>query len=458
MATTSTRDISETRRRPSGFRWYERSPVRWFCPARRALIVLGCIALFGIAGWWAGWRLWADYQWRQAEKAIEKYDFRAARQHLESYLWVRPKDGAGHFLMARTCRRMQDYLRQEEHLQSCRRLRYDPEALELEELLFQAQSGNLRAAESRMLALLEELHPQEVLILEALVKGLLQTHRLREAHRWASVWFDRHPEDWQALLWRALSSEMARQNASAIIDLRKALEINPTSDEIHLRLADVLFAEGQFSEAAEHYDIFDQLVPETEQAGEGLVRLGQCLRSQGEPVAARAALDRLFARRQDLPGAFLLRAQLDMDEEKFESALVWLRKAEPLAPEDLEIAHTLALVLRRLQHDEEAAKYESKVREVRARFDRLYQVEREILGRPNDLALRVEAGKLLLALRREKEALRWLLSARQQDPNYRPMHAGFAEYYERAGKPAEAAYHRRLAGTREGPGGRAASP
>ncbi len=424
-----------------------RLPLRWLGRAVFAAAVIVCLSLLGMVGWWASRQFTAHYAWRQAEKALEQYDFVEARRQLAHYVWLRPRDAGGHFLLARTCRRDKDFLAAEEHLERCVALSYDREAVALERVLLRAQAGDLRSVDAQLRKLLDEIHPEEALILEAVTRGNLQAHQLRNAYIWASIWISRHPRDWPAFLWRALSSELAREYASAIADCRRALEIKPDSSEAHLRLADLLFMEGRYQEAVIHYAESDRLVPGSDEI---LVRIAQCRRSQGDP-AARAALDQLFAKRQDLAPGLVLRAQFDMDEEKPESALAWLRKAERIAAEESDVLHTLALVLRRLERDEEAARYEAKLREVRNKNDRLELIHRELVTRPDDLALRLEAAYILLELGRNAEAARWLVTISQMNPNYRPVYAGYAEYFRRMGKHDLAERHQRMAGGSEIP-------
>jgi len=44
-----------------------------------------------------------------------------------------------------------------------------------------------------------------------------------------------------------------------------------------------------------------------------------------------------------------------------------------------------------------------------------------------------------------KEGLRWLYSALQEKPRYRPTHQVLADYYDSIGDKGQAAWHRRQA-------------
>jgi len=65
--------------------------------------------------------------------------------------------------------------------------------------------------------------------------------------------------------------------------------------------------------------------------------------------------------------------------------------------------------------------------------------------RPNDPALHVEMGTLLLALGHKKVGLQWLENAVTLKPDFAPAHAALAEYYRSQGETEKAAEHERQA-------------
>ena len=65
--------------------------------------------------------------------------------------------------------------------------------------------------------------------------------------------------------------------------------------------------------------------------------------------------------------------------------------------------------------------------------------------RPRDPALHCELGRLFLERGNRPAAERWLLSAVQLDPHYRPAHEALAAFYEEQGDAEKAAQHRREA-------------
>jgi Tfp pilus assembly protein PilF len=83
------------------------------------------------------------------------------------------------------------------------------------------------------------------------------------------------------------------------------------------------------------------------------------------------------------------------------------------------------------------------LKEIENHLSRLRKVTRHIAETPHDPALRHEAGMIFLNSGQNKEGLRWLYSALQEDPGYQPTHEFLADYYERAGDKQKAIWHRR---------------
>ena len=68
---------------------------------------------------------------------------------------------------------------------------------------------------------------------------------------------------------------------------------------------------------------------------------------------------------------------------------------------------------------------------------------RQMNVRPRDPALRCELGRLFLERGARPSAERWLLSAVQLDPHYRPAHEALAQLYEEQGDSEKAEQQRR---------------
>lgn len=425
-------------------------PVTWSVAAAVLLLALGV----------AGWLLLPGLRGRpatesdtaqalrQARDALAADDPALAQAYLRQCLETWPLDAEVHFLLARACRRAAGPAGWQVHLSYAAVLEWPAEDIRLESLLMKAQAGGVASVEPALVRALDAEHPEERLIAEALLLGYLQAHRMNDVFRWAGRWMERSPDDPMPYVLRGRAFELARSVQRAIADYRRALELRPAYAEAQLRLADLLTLEGQFQEALAQYQAYLDWRPEDIS---GLFGSANCHFSLGKADLARADLDKLFVRQPEHAGGFLLRAKLELAEGRPQEALTWLQRAEGLAPREPDVLHNLTLCLRQLGKGEEASKYEGRMQEVRRQMERLEQVRKEIGSRPDNPALRHEAGLLSLALGREADAARWFLSALQLDPDHAPTHGVLADYYERRGDAPRAAEHRRKAGGEQGP-------
>jgi predicted Zn-dependent protease len=173
--------------------------------------------------------------------------------------------------------------------------------------------------------------------------------------------------------------------------------------------------------------------------------VAHCQYALGQTAAARLALDQLFARHPEHAGGFLVRARLELQENKPEEAWKWLQRAETLAPHETDITYTFVLVLQRLGRLDEAQKYEHKLRDLLGQLDQLEAVKKRISQDPDSVSLRHEAGEICLRLGRDLEAARWFRSVLQLDPNHVPTHKVLAAYFHKVGDVQRGEFHRRKA-------------
>jgi Tfp pilus assembly protein PilF len=100
--------------------------------------------------------------------------------------------------------------------------------------------------------------------------------------------------------------------------------------------------------------------------------------------------------------------------------------------------------LNRLGKTEEAKIVEAKMAESAAEIRRMDKLVREVNQKPNDPALRYEAGMIFLRNGFTQDGLHWLNTALDVDPNHRPTHQALADYFERTGDEARARHHRQF--------------
>jgi tetratricopeptide (TPR) repeat protein len=410
------------------------------------LLTLVLLALIGLAGMVAHWFVAVELHYRDALHAIERRDFEQARVHLAAYLEVWKTSAETHFLAARTARRAGAYDDAERHLNECQKLGWVDEAIDLERQLLRAQRGDLASVEGGLLYFVQQNHPDYLTILEALTWGYIKTYNLSKASHCLELWLERQPDDIQALMWRGDVRERRLNYHDALLDFRRVVELDPQRDNARLRVAEMLLSMHQTDEAAREFERLHERQPENTAV---LLGLARCRRLQARPDEARQMLDGLLDKGLQSVGVLSERGKLEMETGHPDSAERWLRKAVEQAPYERETAYSLYLCLQQLRHVDEAKKILAKLNEIDKQLKRLREITQKIGEKP-DPSLRFQAGLIFLRSGQEREGVRWLQSALQEDPHYQPARLALADYFEKAGDSVQAAWHRRLAGQEPG--------
>jgi tetratricopeptide (TPR) repeat protein len=401
------------------------------------LSILGGIGLLWVKPW-----ISEIYHWRRAQSALAHGDFLPAREHLRECLKNRPNDAATYFALAQTCRRAGDLGGFQSNLQAAERLGWSIDAVQLERDLTQAQCGALRPVEAKLVASLESAHPEEGLIFEALVKGYLESYRLRDVVRCATRWKEREPRNWQPFYYCGRAFQLHKLNDLAIEQFRTALSLKAGEPQTSSSLAAVLTLKGEYREAMDLFQARWQAEPTNTGA---MLGVAYCQRRLGEQEAALATLDRLLAQDGNHAGGMFLQGQLTLDLGNPKEAISWLLHAQELTPKDPEVLFALSRCLRLLGRTDESLSCQREWDRVQAEWKRLEDIRKEIARQPANVALRHDAGKILQGLGRYAEAVRWYQSILQIDPAQRPTHEALANCFEKIGDPERVVYHRKLA-------------
>jgi tetratricopeptide (TPR) repeat protein len=409
------------------------------------LLIAGALVLFrpGLLAWRQETdKAGAAAHWQEAQEAIAERDLAAAMAHLDQCLESWPLNAEAHFLQAQTCRRAGDFLAWKYHLDRSAHLLWPREQIRLEKRLRQAQEGDVWTVEDSLIDQLNNQPPEEVLILEALVKGFMVNDRLEDVHYFTTVWIRRFPGDWLPRILRGNATLQLFGKTSEIIqDYERVLELKPDQPEAQMALATVLMNHGQYAEALPHFEAYLQSLPE-DPAG-ALFGVAKCQFSLSRIPEARAALDQLFAKNPDHPEGCLLRGKIELTHGEPEEALKWLTKAERLTPSDLDTTNSLLQVYRLLGQQKMVDKYQPLLEEIRQRDVELDELIRQIQVEPDNLDLRFKAGMITLKLDRKRDASHWFQSILWKDPNHLPTLKALADYYEKIGE-TEGAKHYRL--------------
>jgi tetratricopeptide (TPR) repeat protein len=378
----------------------------------------------------------------QAEKAITVRDYSLAITNLNQCLESWPFSAEIHFLLARTYRRAGRLGPAKAHLDRATVLQWPEQQIRLERQLRRAQTGDVWTIEQLLLDRLNTQPPEEVIILEALVQGLMQIDRLEDVLSLTSTWIERYPDDWLPLIYRGNAQlRLFGWTPEVEKDFDRLLELKPDHPEAHLAVAITMSHRGLFREALPHFQA--AINHQADDINEALFGLADCQYSLSNPQEARATLRQLFERCQDDPPGFFLQAKIDLGEGRPEEALKWLEKAEALAPQEADITNTLVLVYRQLGKTKEAEEYSRLLEEIRTRDAELDGLAKLLKIRPNDIELRFQAALACLKYDRDLEAAHWFHGILTQNPNHQPTLKALFDYYKSHGNPKMAEFYRR---------------
>jgi tetratricopeptide (TPR) repeat protein len=410
------------------------------------------IPLIGLLIYWLDpWR-WragppdgaARLHWQEAQSALESREYALAKAHLEQALEANPLNAQAQFVMAQTCRRMDDPSGWSAHLRKAVVLGWPQNQIQLELRLKEAQTANTWNVEAGLVEELNSRTPEQAIILEALVKGYLENDRFKDAHRLAETWVHDHPEDWQARLYRGRAFQQGVFFQQAITDYESVLEAKPDQPQAQLWVAETLISDRQYAPALEYYQAFVRAHPDHPESLQALLGVANCRYSLGEVDAARNVLDEILSKRKDYTAALLLRAQLEQSQSP-EGALPWLMRAEATAPNDQQVLQLLVLALRALNRPKEAEKYQRRLDERKPKLEELIKLKTRLLQDAENVDLRFQIAKLYLAVGEEDESAHWFQTVLWIDPAHRPTFQALADYWQKKGNLTLATHFRYLA-------------
>jgi tetratricopeptide (TPR) repeat protein len=417
----------------------ESSHSRW----PRRLLVLGLLLLLTLAGALIGCHLWVEYHFHAAQQDANRLQFALAREHLRLCLKIGPRSYRAHYLAAQTARRAGDYEVAEQHLDECQCLVGANPEIRLERALLEVQQGELDGLDAQLHALVDQGHPDTLLILEALTKGFLSTRRFNEALACLKLWLARQPDDTQALSMHAWIYAENHKYPHAIADYEHILRVDPDNEKARLNLADSLLRAKRPYDALPHLERLHDRLSASPAVLAGLAR---CYQDTGKHQEAKRLYEELLSQQPNHSMALMGRGKVALAEGHPEEAETYLRRAVEVDPSFGEAHYTLYLCLVQAGKTQEAERQQAKLREVERDLHRFFELmNKEISQRPQDPKLLCEAGILSLRYGEHKAGLQWLYRALKYDPHYADAHQVLADYYERNGDPGRASQYRKLA-------------
>jgi tetratricopeptide (TPR) repeat protein len=401
------------------------------------------IGLLILAGIGVGFCFYAAHQLQVARIAIQQDRLDDAEKSLRIYLFVWPRDVPGLVLAARTARMKGDFDTAEAYLKRCLKLQKEiPEAVQIEFLLMRVQHGEEDTVVGELLQCVDNKSPESALILESLSRAYMRNLRFREAFVTTSRWIELEPENETPFRWRGWVHDRLGDWERAISDYRRALELNPDSPMLRLRLAEILLERTNPPEALA---LLEPLYLEFPDRPEIQARLGQCRFVEGELEKARPLLESAVREMPDDATLLITLARLEMQESHYLQAERWLRHTLKVDETDPEAQFLLASCLQFQGRTKEADALLEQHRKDSSTLKRVMQMIHEEVDRPSrDPAPPYEIGAAFIRSN-ERIGVYWLHKALARDANYQPALKTLAEHFEKKGeKPRAAQYRRRL--------------
>ena len=409
--------------------------------SRRWVVLLIGVAVIGAASWFGGRHLWAAHHLRAAEEKLGSYDFPEALDHLERCLRVWPNSASIRLLAARTARRADLPDRAEEHLSACEATGVTQETA-LERAMSRAQQGDLPEVEMPLQRLIREGHADASLFIEALVRGYLRVFRFGHALAALDDLIKRQPNHPWAYFWRGSAFEHANRIPEAVSAYRHAVELAPRRAVFRRSLALALV---QSNRAAEAWPHFEALLDQSSADADVLLGAARCLRGLTQPGRAIELLDALLRDHPDHSEAWAERGLACSDQGDSAEACRCLRRAFELEPRSYTVGFALFTELRGQDRAREADAVWQRIQVLKRDQERIQDLMTKLGQKEQSADLRCEIGKICLRQKADTAALRWFSGALLDDPTHRPTHRALADYYERRGDAAAAAYHREQA-------------
>lgn len=420
-------------------------PVYFYRHPGRAIAILVLLLLIGSGAGITGVYLWASYHLRAARSGMEHYHTREAIPHLQAALSVWPRDPETLLLTARAARRTDAFDKADQLLDLYQEVRgADDEALILERVLVHAERGNIESVREYCQSLIQQDHPDTLLILEALSRGFLRMYRLHEAEFCLQEWIRRQPENAQAHYIQAQLYDLQGRALDAVAAYRRVLTSDPEIDDARLGLCVDLLQIGSVEEVLPHLEYLKKRSPDNLMVQVYLARAKDRL---GHALEAERILDAILERQPHFAAALAERGKLALRAGQSDQAEKWLREAVALDPSDHSYHYQFVLCLERNGKQEEHQKANDRLKAVEEDMTLLQQITTVRMQQtPRDPGLHYQVGMISQRAGAAQEALRWFQSALREDPNHAPTHKALMEYYESIGDFGRAREHRQKAG------------
>jgi tetratricopeptide (TPR) repeat protein len=416
----------------------KRSLGRW---AVAVLLVLAASA----GGWWWHGQRQLQHQLHAAQAALDQHDCWLALREVQPCLHAWGGRLEVRLLAARAARLADSLDEAEDHVTVCERLvESEPDAADevrFERKLLAMQQGDTKSRAAQWQPSLPVSEARQLEALDALARGLAETHHFAEAFVCLEQIAQRDPEYLPMLLARGQIRFRHKRYEEAEVYFEKVVAVLPEALLPRLQLADCLIQTGQPRAAVAHLDLLNERYPDDANV---LYALARCHVYRNQLDQAKQRFDQQLAKHPRHYDSLVARGRLEYRIGDPALAEKFLRRAVDVHPDLVDA--WLVLEALTAENASQAASCRAEIERIENAMGRqqrrmLWAVEAE----SNKLPLFMELGDGWRDLHTPREAQRWYFCALQEDPDHRPAHRALAEIFAETGQPHRAARHRALA-------------
>ncbi len=429
---------------------------RWLLLASMALIsLLFLVWSLGGLAWWPR---------NLAQQALVQRDYTAAAAWARQAAQLDHDNADTELLLGRIERKLGHREESQRHLRWAATLGGDRERIRREELLGQAQTGELDGILPDLHRLLIQHSEDGADICEAYANGLLVNGQVDEALAIIEQWRQAFPSDPQPDNLRGRIAEFRNRTNEAERHYRAALAKQPRHFPALFGLGRTLIELNRWSEALDTY----QACLRSPFAAPAQLGMARCLSNLERDKEALQRLHEAAAQERDQFRESLRQlgepteySTLDFElgalEAKLghtDAAIAALERAVKFNPKHRQARYQLALALNTTGRTAEAQvhfDWHLKIEQQLTERDRQHDV---VQRHPRDLDARLRLGVLYLETDSNEAGLFWLRGVLAEDPRHRATHEALAAYFAaqvdanpEAGRLAR--HHHELANSRE---------
>ena len=403
--------------------WMEASPAFWL---RLATLV----ALLGGLVYFGGRRMQEQNLLQTAKKHIAALEDPAALEVLRQYERTYGKTGEIEFLRARAYRHLSMPERAKEQLDFANQLNFDSQTLDYENMLVDAQMGELDVAEKHFDEILKSGKVDASEVIAAFCYGNLIKMQFRKVGALVAAWMQSEPDNGMPYTFLGMLAQYNQDWKSARTAFEEAQKRSPNLPTAIFGEAETLLKLDEFDKAVPLYRKYLETRSDNFDAQRGLA---EALLGSNQSEEALKMLEMFIANGERSFDIRMLLGRTQFDLGKVDEAIKTLAPLRELWPDDIDLNYTLARAYSQNGQDALADPLFAKTEEGRAimkDFDiRMRQASQE----PENAQLRFELGRLLMNYSSREEGRVWLQGAIQLKPDLIPALQEMEKYYSKKG-------------------------